>query len=83
MQGALIWEFGTERRGTRADADLTVIGDIALLGAGARVLGASDDGFLALGARVADPCGTTNSCNVTVTDSLGSPLTVTVPPAKY
>ena len=46
-------------------------------------LGASDDGFLALGARVADPCGTTNSCNVTVTDNLGSSVTVTVPPAKY
>jgi hypothetical protein len=37
----------------------------------------------AKGARVADPCGTTNSCNVTVTDSLGSSVTVTVPPAKY
>ena len=45
--------------------------------------GASDDGFLALTAGVPDPCGTPHSCNVTVNDSLGSSVTVTVPPAKY
>jgi hypothetical protein len=42
-----------------------------------------DDGFLALSASVPDPCGTTHSCSVTVTDSLGSSVTVTVPPATY
>jgi Putative Ig domain len=45
--------------------------------------GASDDGFLALTAGVPDPCGTTHSCSVTVTDSLGSSVTATVPPTKY
>jgi len=45
--------------------------------------GASDDGFLALTAAVPDPCGLSNSCDVTVSDSLGSSVTVIVPPAKY
>jgi hypothetical protein len=30
-----------------------------------------------------DPCGNSNSCSLTVTDSLGSSVTVTLPPAKY
>ncbi len=30
-----------------------------------------------------DPCGTNNSCNLTVTNSLGSSVTVTLPPATY
>ena len=42
-----------------------------------------DDGLLALTASVADPCGTLNSCNITLKDSLGSSVTVTLPPAKY
>jgi hypothetical protein len=42
-----------------------------------------DDGILALSAHVNDPCGTTNSCNITLKDSLGSSVTVTLPPAKY
>ena len=41
------------------------------------------DGFLALTASVADPCGTLNSCQITLKDSLGSSVTVTLPPAKY
>jgi len=41
------------------------------------------DGFLALTAYVADPCGTLNSCQITLKDSLGSSVTVTLPPAKY
>jgi hypothetical protein len=44
---------------------------------------ASNDGVLTLNASVPDPCGTIHSCNITVTDSLGSSVTVTVPPAKY
>ena len=42
-----------------------------------------DDGLLALTASVPDPCGTLNSCNITLKDSLGSSVTVTLPPAKY
>ena len=41
------------------------------------------DGILALTAAVADPCGALNSCNLTVTDNLGSSVTVTFPPASY
>jgi len=44
---------------------------------------ASLDGFLAMSFSGPDPCGALNSCNVTVTDSLGSSVTVTVPPAEY
>lgn len=42
-----------------------------------------DDGLLALTASVPDPCGTNNSCDITLKDSLGSSITVTLPPAKY
>jgi hypothetical protein len=42
-----------------------------------------NDGYLALTAAVNDPCGALNACNITVTDSLGSSVTVTLPPAKY
>jgi hypothetical protein len=42
-----------------------------------------DDGLLALTAHINDPCGTTNSCDITLKDSLGSSVTLTLPPAKY
>ena len=41
------------------------------------------DGYLALAAYVNDPCGDLNSCNITLKDSLGSSVTITLPPAKY
>jgi hypothetical protein len=41
------------------------------------------DGILTLAAYVIDPCGDLNSCNLTLTDSLGSSVTVTLPPANY
>jgi len=41
------------------------------------------DGGWQLSARGKDPCGNTNSCDLTVTDSLGSSVTVTLPPATY
>ena len=41
------------------------------------------DGYLALAAYVNDPCGELNSCNITLKDSLGSSVTITLPPAKY
>lgn len=43
----------------------------------------ADDGFLNLSALGNDPCGVLNSCNLTVTNSLGSSVTVTLPPARY
>jgi hypothetical protein len=42
-----------------------------------------DDGLLALTAHLNDPCGAENSCNITLKDSLGSSVTVTLPPATY
>jgi len=42
-----------------------------------------NDGILVLSAHVNDPCGALNSCNITLKDSLGSSVTLTVPPAKY
>jgi len=45
--------------------------------------GLSDDGVLALTVHGNDPCGALSSCNLTVNDSLGSSVTVTLPPAKY
>jgi hypothetical protein len=45
---------------------------------------ANDDGVLRLSfASGPDPCGNGLSCNVTVTDSLGSSVTVTVPVPTY
>jgi hypothetical protein len=43
----------------------------------------SEAGFLELSALGSDPCGVINSCNLTVTNSLGSSVTVTLPRAKY
>jgi hypothetical protein len=42
-----------------------------------------DDGLLALGAHINDPCGAENSCDITLKDSLGSSVTMILPPAKY
>jgi hypothetical protein len=42
-----------------------------------------NDGILTLSAHVNDPCGTLNSCNITLKDNLGSSVTITLPPAKY
>jgi hypothetical protein len=41
------------------------------------------DGYLALAAYVNDPCGDLGTCNITLKDSHGSSVTVTLPPAKY
>ena len=41
------------------------------------------DGHWELVAPGADPCGASNSCSLTVTDSLGSSVAVTLPPATY
>ena len=43
----------------------------------------ADDGFLNVNYHGNDPCGVLNSCNLTVTNSLGSSVTVTLGPAKY
>jgi hypothetical protein len=54
-----------------------------LIPAQANNTGTWDDGLLALTAHINDPCGTTHSCDITLKDSLGSSVTVTLPPAKY
>jgi hypothetical protein len=41
------------------------------------------DGLLAVYAHINDPCGAENSCDITLKDSLGSSVTVTLPPAEY
>jgi hypothetical protein len=41
------------------------------------------DGILDVAAYVNDPCGTLGTCNLTLTDSLRSSVTVTLPPAGY
>lgn len=41
------------------------------------------DGILDVAAYVNDPCGTLGTCNLTLTGSLGSSVTVTLPPAGY
>jgi hypothetical protein len=42
-----------------------------------------NDGLLALSAHINNPCGAENSCDITLEDSLGSSVTVTLPPATY
>ena len=42
-----------------------------------------NDGLLALSAHINDPCGAENSCDITLKDSLGSSVTVALPPATY
>jgi len=42
-----------------------------------------NDGLLAIYAHVNDPCGTNGTCNITLKDSLGSSVTLTLGPAKY
>jgi hypothetical protein len=44
---------------------------------------ASPDGSMRMSASSNDPCGAENLCNLTVTDSLGSSVTVTPGPAQY
>jgi hypothetical protein len=41
------------------------------------------DGLLAIYAHVNDPCGLNGTCNITLKDSLGSSVTLTLGPAKY
>ena len=43
----------------------------------------SEAGFVELNYHGNDPCGTLNSCNLTVTNNLGSSVTVTLGPASY
>ena len=42
-----------------------------------------NDGLLILSAHLNDPCGALNSCSLTLADSLGSSVTITLPPARY
>ena len=71
------------------DANISALWSVSVTSTG-RVLisnqpnySTADDGFLELNYHGNDPCGTLNSCNLTVTNSLGSSVTVTLPPARY
>ena len=46
-------------------------------------LSTADDGVLDIPHHGNDPCGVLNSCDLTVTNSLGSSVTVILPPGKY
>jgi hypothetical protein len=46
-------------------------------------LSTADDGVLDIPHHGNDPCGVLNSCDLTVTNSLGSSVTVLLPPGKY
>ena len=70
------------------DPNITALYSVSVTSTGKVVIpsrsnSSSLDGFLGLTAHVNDPCGALNSCSLTVTDSLGSSVTVTLPPAKY
>jgi hypothetical protein len=71
------------------DANISALSSVVLTSTGKVLIPAQantstwDDGLLALGAHINDPCGAENSCNITLKDSLGSSVTMTLPPAKY
>lgn len=71
------------------DANVSALYSVVLTSTGRVLIPAQantstwDDGLLALGAHLNDPCGAANSCNITLEDSLGSSVTVTLPSAKY
>ena len=46
-------------------------------------LSTADDGVLDIPHHGNDPCGVLNSCDLTVTNSLGSSVTIVLPPGKY
>ena len=46
-------------------------------------LSTANDGVLDIPHHGNDPCGVLNSCDLTVTNSLGSSVTVILPPGKY
>ena len=46
-------------------------------------LSTANDGVLDITHHGNDPCGVLNSCDLTVTNSLGSSVTIVLPPGKY
>jgi hypothetical protein len=46
-------------------------------------LSTANDGVLDIPHHGNDPCGVLNSCDLTVTNSLGSSVTIILPPGKY
>jgi hypothetical protein len=71
------------------DVNVSVLYSVVLTSTGKVLIPAQantstwDDGLLALTAHINDPCGTINSCDITLKDSLVSSVTVTLPPARY
>lgn len=69
---------------TQYSVTLTSTGKVLIPPTAAGNRGAyNSDGSWQLSANINDPCGARNSCNLTVTDNLGSTVTVTLPPASY
>jgi Putative Ig domain len=71
------------------DANISALYSVVLTSTGRVLIHAQantstwGDGLLALSAHLNDLCGAENSCDITLEDSLGSSVTVTLPPAKY
>jgi hypothetical protein len=74
---------------TGYDANVSALWSVSVTSTGKALISnqpnysTADDGFLELNYHGNDPCGALNSCNLTVTNSLGSSVTVTLGPAKY
>jgi hypothetical protein len=69
------------------DANISALYTVSVTSTGMVVIpaqanSASQDGLLTLTEHPDDPCGE-HSCNLTVTDSLGSSVTVILPPPTY
>ena len=74
---------------TGYDANVSTLWSVSVTSTGKALISAqpnystADDGFLELSHSGNDPCGVLNSCNLTLTNSLSSSVTVTLGPAKY
>ena len=74
---------------TGYDANVSALWSVSVTSTGKALISSqpnystADDGFLELNYHGNDPCGALNSCNLTVTNSLGSSVTVTLGPATY
>ena len=74
---------------TGYDANISALWSVSVTSTGKALISnqpnssTADDGFLELNAHLNDPCGASNSCNLTVKNSLGSSVTVTLGPATY
>jgi len=74
---------------TGYDANVSALWSVSVTSTGKALISSqpnystADDGFLELNYHGNDPCGALNSCNLTLANSLGSSVTVTLGPATY